>query len=143
MAVHIEDMSRATPLACINRAVIGASGVVDMLGYGRAFVIVQKEARAGQNGKVVARIAHATASGVTYASATAITGGILSTVATAIAEYDCFNVDWTGKGRFLRVRASAVTASTTHGVSVLRVEGTKIPPSSTGFTQYKNLPNNP
>lgn len=143
MAIHIQDMSRATALGCINRVVGGSSGAVDMLGYGRALVIVQKEARAGQNGKVVARVAHATTSAITYASATAITGGILSTVATAIAEYDCFDIDWTGKGRWLRVRTSAVTASTTHGVSVLRVEGTRIPPSSTGFTQYKNLPNNP
>lgn len=142
MAIHIQDLSRSTPIPCINRAVAGVSGTVDMLGFGRALVIVQKEARSGQAGKVVARIGHGTST-VTYANSTAITGGILSTAAVSGAEYDCFNVDWTGKGRYLIVRTSAVTASTTHGVSVLRVEGTAIPPSSTGFTQYKNCPSNP
>jgi hypothetical protein len=142
MAIHIQDLSRATPIPCINRAVAGVSGTVDMLGFGRALVIVQKEARSGQGGKVVARIGHGTST-VTYANSTAITGGILSTAAVSTAEYDCFNVDWTGKGRYLIVRTSAVTASTTHGVSVLKCEGDKIPPSSTGFTQYKNCPSNP
>jgi len=142
MAIHIQDLRRFTPITCINRAVAGVSGTVDMNGFSRALVIVQKEPRTGQAGKVVCRVGHGTST-VTYANSTAITGGILSTAAVSTAEYDCFNIDWTGKGRYLIVRTSAVTASTTHGVSVLACEGDKIPPSTTGFTQYKNLPNNP
>lgn len=149
MSVNITDLRFATPIEFARRAAGVVSGFVDCgkdgVNAGRAFVILNKAALAGQSAKAVLRVRHTTASGTAYASSTAFSPALIqSTVTSAATTSLAFNIDRSGgTGRFLRFLLSGVSASTTMGVIALLTENSKVPPTTTGFTSITHSPANP
>ena len=149
MSVNITDLRFVKPIAVDKRSAAGVSAVVDCgisgVNAGRAFVILDKQAFSGKNGKSILRVRHASASGVTYASATAFSTALIASTATAsTATALAFNIDrGGGTGRFLRILLSNATASGFTGVHVLLTENAKVPPTTTGFTSVTHSPSAP
>lgn len=149
MSVNITDLRFAKPIAVDKRATGTVSAVVDCgisgVNASRAFVILDKQAFSGKSGKSVLRVRHASASGVTYASATAFSTALIqSTATTSTATALAFNIDRCGgTGRFLRFLLSNATASAYTGVHVLLTENAKVPPTTTGFTSVTHSPSAP
>jgi len=149
MSVQNTDLRFAKPIAIDKRATGTVSGFVDCgiggINASRALIILDKQAFSGKNGKSVLRVRHATASGMTYASATAFSTALIqSTSTTSAATALAFNIErGGGTGRFLRFLLSNATASAYTGVHALLSENSKVPPSTTGFTSVTHSPNNP
>jgi len=149
MANHNEDLRFAKPILTDKRSTGGVSGVIDCefggFNYGAVLLISDKQAFSGKNSKIVIRARHCTASGVTYASATAFATPIIvsGTTGSATAAFAINIARSGGTGRFLRVVQSTVTASSNTGVIAQLSRGSRVPPSSSGFASVTYSPPGP
>jgi hypothetical protein len=125
------------------------SAVIDCgpggINYDRIRIVGQRFAFSGKSSKIVVQARHATASTTTFANATAFSTPVAvssptNSTTTAISA----NIRRDGNsGRFIRVRASGVTASTNYAVIAMLTEGDAFPATDDSFAVVQQIPSNP
>lgn len=141
-----QDLRWSLPTTYAARSTGVLSGFVDCtpsgINYDRIRLVAQKSAFSGKNSKLVLRARHATASGVTFASATAFSSNaIVSGTTTSGAQAISLNISREGgTGRFVRYTLSTITASANAGVIAMLTEGDTIPQSNDSFAAVVQVP---
>lgn len=113
--------------------------------FDRIRIVGQRFAFSGKNAKIVVQARHAALSTTTFADATAFSTPVAvssptNSTTTAISA----NIRRDGNsGRFVRVRASGVTASTNYAVIALLTEGDASPLATDSFAVVQQVPSNP
>jgi hypothetical protein len=124
----LEDLKLLTPIL-VNRRAGGLSAVVNTAGAQQARI---RCIHGPATTKIIYRVRHATASGITYASATAFDPPIiLSSVTSGTRAVELTELHKVGP--FLRVVQSSVTTSAVGGTEVDLVANRAVPPASRGF----------
>jgi hypothetical protein len=146
MANNNQDLRFVRPIVTDKRATGVVSGFIDCgfggANYGSVLIVADKNAFTNKSSKLVLTARHATASGVTFASATAFnTAAVASGATNSTTAAFAININRSGgTGRFIRVKLSSVTASTNAGVIGILSRGTAIPPETTGFSTVSFVP---
>lgn len=140
-----QDLKWVTGTAHDRRSTGTLSGVIRMGDYKRCLLVANKGTFASKGSKIIIRARAATASGMTYASASSVTPYTLIASGTtgSATEQIAFNIDNAGGGPFVRYLLSTATASANVGVFALLSEGTVVPPSTTGFASITFSPTSP